>query len=34
LYDDGGNVLARLYASGEAKFDGQTTSGQPVSLSR
>lgn len=34
LYDDGGNVLARLYSSGPEKFDGQTSSGQPVSLSR
>lgn len=34
FYDEGGNVLARLYSSGANKFDGQTTSGQPVSLSR
>jgi hypothetical protein len=34
LYDEGGNVLARLYASGAGKFDGQTSTGQPVSLSR
>jgi len=34
LYDDGGNLLARLYSSGEGKFDGQMTSGQPISLSR
>ena len=34
LYDDGGNVLARLYSSGGSRFDGQTSSGQPVSLSR
>lgn len=34
LYDEGGNVLARLYSSGEAKFDGQTSAGQPISLSR
>jgi hypothetical protein len=34
LYDEGGNVLARLYSSGGSRFDGQTTSGQPVSLSR
>lgn len=34
FYDEGGNVLARLYSSGEQKFDGQTTSGQPISLSR
>lgn len=34
LYDEGGNVLARLYSSGGERFDGQTTSGQPISLSR
>ena len=34
LYDDGGNVLARLYSSGGDRFDGQTSSGQPISLSR
>lgn len=34
LYDEGGNVLARLYSSGPEKFDGQTTSGLPISLSR
>lgn len=34
LYDDNGNVLARLYSSGGERFDGQTSSGQPVSLSR
>lgn len=34
LYDDGGNVLARLYSSGGERFDGQTTNGQPISLSR
>lgn len=34
LYDEGGNVLARLYSSGDARFDGQTTTGQPISLSR
>lgn len=34
LYDEGGNVLARLYSSGGSRFDGQTSSGQPVSLSR
>lgn len=34
LYDDGGNVLARLYSSGGSRFDGQTSSGQPISLSR
>ncbi len=34
LYDETGNVLARLYSSGAERFDGQTTSGQQVSLSR
>lgn len=34
LYDGNGGVLARLYSSGSGRFDGQTTSGQPVSLSR
>lgn len=34
LYDDSGSMLATLYSSGGERFDGQTTSGQPVSLSR
>jgi hypothetical protein len=34
FYDAGGQVLATLYSSGEARFDGQTSTGQPVSLSR
>ena len=34
LYDESGNALARLYSSGAERFDGQTTSGQPISLSR
>lgn len=34
LYDDNGDVLARLYSSGGERFDGQTSSGQAVSLSR
>lgn len=34
LYDEGGGVLARLYSSSAERFDGQTTSGQPISLSR
>jgi hypothetical protein len=34
LYDESGSTLAQLYASGPQKFDGQTASGQPVSLSR
>jgi len=34
LYDESGNVLARLYSSGGSRFDGQTSSGQAISLSR
>ena len=34
LYDGTGGVLARLYSAGGSRFDGQTSSGQPVSLSR
>ena len=34
LYDENGSVLARLYSSGPAKFDGQTSTGLPISLSR
>lgn len=34
LYDESGGTLARLYSSGSEKFDGQTESGMPVSLSR
>ena len=34
LYDDSGGVLARLSSSGPEAFDGQTSTGQPVSLSR
>lgn len=34
LYDEMGNVLARLYSSGESRFDGQTSTGQPISLYR
>lgn len=34
LYDQNGGVLARLYASAANKFDGQTESGQPITLSR
>ncbi|MDN2565687.1 protease inhibitor Inh/omp19 family protein [Aquibium sp. A9E412] len=34
LYDETGSVIARLYSSGAERFDGQTTDGQPVSLSR
>jgi hypothetical protein len=34
LHDANGGVLARLYSSGPEKFDGQTESGVPISLSR
>lgn len=34
LYDQDGAVLARLYSSGGERFDGQTATGLPVSLSR
>ena len=34
LYDESGNTIARLYSSGSEKLNGQTTSGQPVSVSR
>lgn len=34
FYDESGQPLARLYASGASRFDGQTTNGQPISLSR
>jgi hypothetical protein len=34
LHDANGSVLARLYSSGPEKFDGQTESGVPISLSR
>ena len=34
LYDEGGGALARLYSSGGSKFDGQTSNGQPISLTR
>lgn len=34
LYDDSGNVLARLSSSGGERFEGQTTSGSAVSMSR
>ncbi len=32
LYDESGGVLARLYSSGPEKFDGQTSTGLPISL--
>src|SRR5690606_37455149 len=34
FYDENGQVLARLYASGEESFNGQTATGMPISLSR
>ncbi|RUW59750.1 protease inhibitor Inh/omp19 family protein [Mesorhizobium sp. M7A.F.Ca.US.008.03.1.1] len=34
LYDESGGALARLYSSGGSKFDGQTSNGQPISLTR
>ncbi|RWX62082.1 AprI/Inh family metalloprotease inhibitor, partial [Mesorhizobium sp. M2A.F.Ca.ET.039.01.1.1] len=34
LYDENGGSLARLYSSGGEKFDGQTSNGQPISLTR
>jgi hypothetical protein len=34
LSDNSGNQFARLYKSGEERYEGQTTSGQSISLSR
>lgn len=34
LYDESGGVLARLYSTAGERFDGQTSSGVPISLSR
>lgn len=34
MFDETGNQLASLYSSGANRFDGQTTSGQSISLSR
>lgn len=34
LYDESGSVVAQLYSSGEGKFNGQTSTGLPISLSR
>jgi hypothetical protein len=34
LYDESGSVLARLHSSGPGQFDGQTSTGLPISLSR
>ncbi|MCJ7994365.1 protease inhibitor Inh/omp19 family protein [Rhizobium cremeum] len=34
LKDRNGNAIGRLYKSADARFDGTTASGQPISLSR
>ena len=34
LFDQDGGTLARLYSTGGEKFDGQTSNGQPISLTR
>ncbi len=34
LKDRTGNAIARLYKTADARFDGSTNGGQPVSLSR
>jgi hypothetical protein len=34
LYDASGGTVARLYSSGQSRFDGQTSGGQNLSLSR
>ena len=34
LYDQDGGTLARLYSSGGEKFNGQTSNGLPISLTR
>lgn len=34
LYDESGSVVGTLYSSGPEKFDGQTSTGLPISLSR
>ncbi|WP_144861168.1 protease inhibitor Inh/omp19 family protein [Mesorhizobium sp. J18] len=34
FYDESGGVLARLSSSGNEQFNGQTSTGQPISLSR
>ena len=34
LYDDSGNQLATLYSSGGNRYDGRTSGGQTVTLSR
>ena len=34
FYDGAGQTLAQLYSSGGERFDGQTTTGRPISLTR
>jgi Protease inhibitor Inh len=34
LFDENGAQIASLYSSGGSKFDGQTTDGKPISLTR
>lgn len=34
LYDESGSVIANLHSSGDGKFNGQTSTGLPISLSR
>ncbi|MCU0832242.1 MAG: protease inhibitor Inh/omp19 family protein [Rhizobiaceae bacterium] len=34
LKDSSGNIVARLFASGASRYDGTTSSGQPISLTR
>ena len=34
LYDDGGAVVARLYSSGGSAYNGQTSGGSAISLTR
>lgn len=34
LYDGSGSTVASLYSSGASRFDGQTSGGQSISLSR
>lgn len=34
FYDASGGTVAQLYSSGEGRFDGQTSTGQNISLSR
>lgn len=34
FYDDSGNQIAALYSSGGNRYDGQTSGGQAINLSR